>query len=215
MLVRSFSTTSRPACGRPPPAAVLGRQPPRLNELRSLTGWRNRRQAKLASAQPYPIPSDQLQLPRVEGADTMEAWWHDFYSTTAQVTAILLLAAVVEEPIRSSIIGRERWKSDRRWFFRFMAKDSVKSLRIKTFITVLWTCATSVAFALWILGEKNPHALLISIGQWLIGLPTVILALLIAIGVILHLGDEMERQQNNTNRRQSGTSIPHHNNNET
>jgi len=24
--VRSFSTNSRPACGRPPPAAVLGRQ---------------------------------------------------------------------------------------------------------------------------------------------------------------------------------------------
>jgi hypothetical protein len=28
LLVRSFSTTSRPACGRPPQAAVLGRQPP-------------------------------------------------------------------------------------------------------------------------------------------------------------------------------------------
>jgi hypothetical protein len=26
MFVRSFSTTSRPACGRPPAAAVLGRQ---------------------------------------------------------------------------------------------------------------------------------------------------------------------------------------------
>jgi hypothetical protein len=25
-VVRSFSTNSRPACGRPPPAAVLGRQ---------------------------------------------------------------------------------------------------------------------------------------------------------------------------------------------
>jgi hypothetical protein len=35
LLVRSFSTTSRPACGRPPQAAVLGRQPRGTMEIGS------------------------------------------------------------------------------------------------------------------------------------------------------------------------------------
>jgi hypothetical protein len=142
----------------------------------------------------------------------MEAWWHDFYSTMAQVTAVLLLATVVEDPIRSSIIGHKHWKDHPHRFVRFMAKPFVATLRIRVLITTLWGCGIGVGFALWTLGESDPPSLLISIGQWLVGLPTVILALLIAIGIILHIQDERAHSQNNVNSCQCGTSAHHHNN---
>lgn len=88
----------------------------------------------------------------------MEPWWHDFYATMAQVIAVLLLAMVVESPIRSS-------------------------LPRLILIVMLWLCMFGGGLALWILSEREPESWLVTMGQWIVGLPTAVLVILIAVGV--------------------------------
>jgi hypothetical protein len=92
----------------------------------------------------------------------MELWWHDFYATIVQVIALLLVAMVVESNIRSSL---PRW----------------------ILVVGLWLCMPGGGLAIWILSEEDPNPRLVRIGQWVVGLPTTILVLIIAIAISVQI----------------------------
>jgi hypothetical protein len=123
----------------------------------------------------------------------MEPWWHDFYATMAQVIAVLLLATVVESPIRSSILGHDHWGPLTRW----MTTPSATNARAWILIAMLWLCMGGGGLALWILSEETPWPWLVRVGQLIVGVPTAFLAVLIAIGVALQIREEVTHPSRN------------------
>ena len=101
----------------------------------------------------------------------MEAWWHDYYATMIQVIAVLLLAVVVEGRIRTA-------------------------LPRSVIAAGLWLCMLCGGFGVWILSEENPSRELVLAGQWIIGLPTAILVVIVTIGVTVKISREAPAGEN-------------------
>jgi hypothetical protein len=98
----------------------------------------------------------------------MESWPHDYYVTMVQVISILLLAMVVESRIRSAL---PPW----------------------VLVAGFWLCLLGGGLGIWILSQKNPNHDLVLAGQWIIGLPTAVLVLLLAFNVSAQILRERTR----------------------
>jgi hypothetical protein len=100
----------------------------------------------------------------------VEPWWHNYYATMVQVISILLLAMVVESRIRSALPS---------WIL----------------IAGFWLCLLGGGLGIWILSEENPNHDLVLAGQWITGLPTAVLVLLIAFNVSAQILRERTRTE--------------------
>jgi hypothetical protein len=109
----------------------------------------------------------------------MEYWWHDFFSTMAQVTALLVVAAVVEQTLVESVreLDSGKWP-----LFSIIV------------VAMVWLCAVSTGFLLWTLSERTPEQWLIDFSAWFSGLASGGLAIVLAAGITRKLIKEARKR---------------------